>query len=255
MKISINVQSYKRAGSVDTFKLDIPFNLWVHTFEFEDYKKLYGKAVKELPDETRGNLPKVKNYIMEHEFKNGADAVLLMDDDISRIGIFEDKNGIILKGEDLLTFITKYTELCRDWGMKLWGVNVSPDKQNYREYSPFSTLSYISSSFACFLKGNELRYDYRLPLKEDYDMTIQQCNRYRGNLRVNKAFYVKKSAENVGGCATYRNIDTERSQLDILQKKWGNSIVKFDTNDRSHATTKTKSIDINPVILIPIRGI
>lgn len=253
MKISINCQSYKRAGAVDTMRLGLPMNLWVHTFEIEEYRKLYGDAVKELPDDTRGNLPRVKNFILEAEKDN--DAIFFLDDDISRVGMFENREPYFFKGDELLGFIERYSMLCQEWGLKLWGINVSPDKQNYREYSPFSTLSYVSSSFACFLKGNVLKYDERLPLKEDYDMTIQQCNTYRGLLRVNKAFYVKKSASNVGGCAVYRNIEKEREQLQTFQKKWGDSIVKFDTNDRSHSTEKRKSIDINPVILVPIRGI
>jgi hypothetical protein len=255
MKISINIQSYKRAGDVLTLGLDLKSNLWVHEFEADEYKKLYGDIVKILPDSLRGNLPKVKNYILEAEKEN--DAILFLDDDILKVGYFENKIIHYIKGNQLTAFIEKYSLLCKEWGFYLWGINVNPDKQNYCEYTPFSTLSYISSSFACFLKGNKLRYDERFPLKEDYDMTIQQCNKYRGLLRVNKAFYIKKSAENIGGCATYRNLDREREQFDLLQKKWGSRIVKKERlgNSRSHSTDKVRKIDINPIIHSPIRGV
>ena len=256
MKVSINIQSYKRAGSVNTLNIFPDANVWVHTFEVKEYRKAYPDAnILELPDDTRGNLPKVKNYIFKEE-KDLNDFVLFLDDDISSIGMWEGSEIVKLDAEFLHSFLIKYSLLCREWGYKLWGVNVNPDKQVYREYSPFSTLSYISSSFACFSNDNELSYDVNLPLKEDYDMTIQQCNRYRGLLRVNKFFYVKKSAENTGGCAVYRNIDKEKEQMQLLIKKWGSDIVKVDKGmSRSHSSDKIQTFDINPIIKIPINGI
>jgi hypothetical protein len=41
-------------------------------------------------------------------------------------------------------------------------------------------------------------------------------------------------------------------QLDLLQKKWGRSIVKKDKTQRGK---RTKGFDINPIIKIPIKGI
>lgn len=260
MNISINIQSYKRAGIVDTLKLFKPktVTVWVHNFEFKDYEKAYpSEHIMPLPDSTKGNLPRVKNHILNCQFGVNPDAVLILDDDISKIGYWQDKKPVYLEGPGLIRFIEKYSRLCQEWGYKLWGVNVNFDKQCYREYTPFSTLSYVSSSFSCFLKGNRLRYDERFPLKEDYDMTFQQCLAHRGLMRVNKAWYVKKSAENVGGCATYRSIEREREQLLLLQKKWGDDLVRMDSleNSRSHKSEKVRTYDINPVIRVPIAGI
>jgi sensor c-di-GMP phosphodiesterase-like protein len=135
-------------------------------------------------------------------------------------------------------------------------VNVSDDKQSYRENAPFSTVSYIGGPFQVFLKGNEIYYDERLPLKEDYDMTLQQLNKYRVVLRANKFFYSVKQSEQAGGCATYRNLEREKKQLEMLQKKWGKKIVRIDNNNRSHNLKKEKTkIDYNPIIKPPIKGI
>lgn len=84
-------------------------------------------------------------------------------------------------------------------------------------------------------------------------MTIQQCNLYRGLLRVNKFSYNKRSVTNTGGCSQYRTLEKEKEQLALLQHKWGNKIVKYDNNDRNHRSTKKKAFDINPVISIPIK--
>lgn len=259
MKIAIAIQSYKRAGAVDTLKIVPNAAVWAHEFEVDEYRlKNPGALVVALPDALRGNLPRVKNFIMKSVFEDPeVDALLFLDDDIRTISYWQDNKRVQLKGEALYLFIVKHTVVCAEWGFKLWGINVNNDKQCYREYTPFSTLSYVSSSFACFLRGNELLYDERFPLKEDYDMTIQQCDRYRGLLRVNRAYYFKKSMENVGGCGMYRNVEREKAQLELLQKKWGSEIVQMDslTKSRNHLTTKRRAFDINPVIRIPIAGV
>lgn len=250
--MKIHIQSYKRAGEMTSHRLFPNAFIWVHSFEAEDYQKEYGDRVRVLPDETRGNLPRVKNWLLD-QFSD--DDNLLIDDDISRIWFFQGKESFFNIDFDLM--LERYTRICREWGLKLWGVNITTDKQAYREYTPFSITSYISSSFSCFLKENRLRYDPRLPLKEDFDMTIQQCNTYRGLLRVNRYFMIKEGATNSGGCATYRNIEVEKDQLKFLQKKWGKKIVSFDHNQksRSHNSSKIRTFDISPIIKIPIRGI
>ena len=137
-------------------------------------------------------------------------------------------------------------------------MNVNYDRQCYRENTPFSTISYIGGPFQVFLRGNECFYDEALPLKEDYDMTLQQLRRHRIALRLNKYFYRVKQSEQVGGCATYRNLDKEREQLETLRRKWGARIVRFDFSDRSHKGVKSRNavfIDYNPVIKSPIRGV
>ena len=119
-----------------------------------------------------------------------------------------------------------------------------------------TVVSYIGSPFSVFLKGNECIYDERLPLKEDYDMTLQQLNKYRYVLRVNKFFYQVRQSEQEGGCAVYRNYDEEEKQLRMLQRKWGIDIVKEDKNLRSHNIKREKKrIDYNPIIKVPISGV
>lgn len=92
-------------------------------------------------------------------------------------------------------------------------------------------------------------------LKEDYDMTIQNCNKYRGCLRVNKYHYNCKQSKQKGGCATYRNYDREAEQLKLLQKKWGKDIVKIDEALNVNAKKEKVNIDYNPIIRIPIKGV
>lgn len=257
MRISKNIQSYQRVNDVTTLDVlgDQWTKIWVHSFELEEYRAKFGEKVHELPDSLRGNLPKVKNFILECELQIN-DAVLICDDDISSIGCFERMERFILSPKDIDFMLLKYSVLASEWGVKMWGIQVNPDRQCYREYTPFSTQSYISSSFCITLKGSLPRYDPRFPLKEDYDMTLQQLNIHRKVLRVNKFHYEKKSVTLEGGCSVYRNVDFEVEQLHALQRKWGKNIVKFDFNDRSHGTDRQRrNLDINPVIMSPIKGV
>lgn len=262
MNISVNCPSYKRP-KVKTLEY-LPFcKVWVDEDEYEEYRKQNGNDAKIISCKKgiQGNLCRIRNHIMRTEFENGADVVLIIDDDMTGVYYFENEDGHayhkkIVETDEFIDFLEKYSIQAMDIGAKFWGININPDAQCYRHYSPFSTTSYIGGPFQAFLKGNECFYDERLPLKEDYDMTLQQLNRYRVVFRVNKFHYVVKQAEQAGGCATYRNFEREKSQLELLQKKWGKHIVKNDCTDRSHKSTKEKTkIDFNPVIKVPIKGI
>jgi hypothetical protein len=145
-------------------------------------------------------------------------------------------------------FIYKHTIMAQDLGAYLWGVNLNKDALNYKHSQPISTSSIILGPFSCHLKGSTIRYDERIPLKEDYDLALQHLNKYRKILRVNKYHYDCKQSINAGGCATIRNYQTEKEQFELLQKKWGKSIVRKDKGSK-------KEFDYNPIIKVPISGV
>lgn len=227
-EIVIACPSYKRPV-VETLQY-IPFcKVYVSPEEYKTYLEFNPKHKENIvkcKKGIQGNLCRVRNYILDEEFNHGADIVLIIDDDLRCIEHFEmseDKSyayeKVKLKSADILDFIYRYSLLCEEWGFKFWGINCNSDTMSYRQYSPFSTTSYIGGPFQCFIKGNELRYDEMLPLKEDYDMTLQNMNKYRGALRVNKYHYVCRQSEQKGGCAIYRNMEREKEQFEMLQKE------------------------------------
>lgn len=255
MKISVCCPSYKRP-KVKTLDY-LPFcKVYVDNKEYEEYKKQNkgGANIISVPDGIQGNLCRIRNYILDKELAEN-DVCLIIDDDLGGIYYFEKLEEHKVSADEFLEFIEKYSIMADDIGAKFWGVNCNSDPQCYREYTPFSTTSYIGGPFQCFLKGNDLRYDETLPLKEDYDMTLKQLNKYRVVLRINKYHYKCEQSTNAGGCASYRNIEREKEQLSMLQNKWGTKIVKIDKSDRSHSSKKIKKIDYNPVINVPIKGV
>lgn len=259
MKIVVCCPSYKRP-KVETLDYLPYVRVYVDCKEHEDYKKANPDwaDIVSCPEGVQGNLCRVRNYILKSEFDNGADVVLIVDDDLKFIAYWQNKKMIIIDHMSLIPILEKYSIMCKEFGFFFWGVNVNTDKQCYREMRPFATVSYIGGPFQCFLKPDKPSdmcwYDERLPLKEDYDMTLQHCNKHRGCLRISKMFYSAKQSKQAGGCATYRNIIREKEQFELLQKKWGKSIVQ---QDRQTSFTKKKKAykDYNPRIRIPIKGV
>ena len=259
MKISVCIPSYKRASQKIITAEYLPFvKVYVDQSEIKEYQKSNPK-IKFIACKKgiQGNISRVRNYILDTEFKAGADVVITLDDDIKFIGYYESNKRQRLLSKDFMAFAYKYSSLCKDLGAHFWGININPDKQCYRENLPFSFLNFIGGPFQAVLKSNKCRYDERLPLKEDYDFTIQNLNKYRRVLRINRYFYEAKQSQQAGGCACYRNAETEESQFVELQKKWGSNIVKRDScADRSHKSIKGRKMeDYNPVIRVPIKGV
>ncbi len=259
MRISVNAPSYKRPNKVLTLNY-LPFcRIWVDESEYNAYKEHYPDSeIVSCPNGVQGNLCRVRNWILDREFERGMDVVLIIDDDLSYIEYYYYKNGFAynrqkVEAENFLAFIEKYSIMAQDIGAKFWGVNVNQDSMAFRHTTPFSTISYIGGPFQCFLKGNRCKYDEKLPLKEDYDMTLQQLNKERVVLRVNAYHYICKQSENVGGCATYRNREREHQQLLALKAKWG-GLVRIDTSNKGQ-TKKVKKEDYNPIIKVPIKGV
>lgn len=258
MNISICCPSYKRP-IVKTLSYIPDCKIYIDREDEQSYSELNLNAnIIICDDGIQGNVARVRNYILDKEFQNGADVVCIVDDDLQGIYRFDvDKKTnfgyVKTKIEDIYNFVAKYSIICEDFGFKLWGVNCNSDSLSYRHYSPFSMSSIILGPFCCHLK-NEIRYDERLPLKEDYDIAIQHLNKYRGILRLNFAHYICEQSTNIGGCASMRNMFREKEQFELLQKKWGNDIVREDKSNKG-GTKKKKRFDYNPIIKVPIKGI
>lgn len=262
MKISVNAPSYKRADKVLTLNY-LPYcRIWVDEGEADAYRRNYPKAdIVACPSGVQGNLCRIRNYILDKEFERGMDVVLIVDDDLGKLERYKKSAKSLfgyekekIEADELLLLIEKYSIMAMDIGAYFWGVMCNPDAMSYRHCTPFSTTAYIGGPFQCHIKGSILRYDESLPLKEDYDMTLQHMNKYRCVLRVNYIHYICKQSENMGGCAMYRNREREEQQLTALENKWGSKIVRRDKSNKGHST-KMKFEDYNPIIKIPIKGV
>lgn len=246
MKIKFFSPSYKRPEKSIT-QIHYPeVQLVVRESEADQYIA-NGNDVVVCPDSAQGNLCRVRNWILDNLFED-ADCIVLLDDDCSKIGRWEEQVQIKFNMNDLREFSENMAMITKEMGFHFWGLNCVTDKGAYREYTPFGMIQYIGGPFQAHLKSSEIRYDENLPLKEDYDISLQHIHRYGGCLRANFAHYDVKQAEQEGGCATYRNLKREKQQFFALQKKWGKDIIKRDKGSK-------RSFDFNPVMKVPIKGV
>ena len=260
MKIVVCCPSYKRP-KVETLDYLPMCKVYVDVDEYDDYVKAnpnFEENIISVPKGIQGNVCRIRNYILDKELEEN-DAVCIIDDDMKGVYHFyvDGKNAYKRKrveAHEFIGFLEKYTLMCKEFGFYLWGVNSLKDPMAYKHNNPFSTLAFIGAPFSVHLK-NDLRYDESLPLKEDYDLTIQHMNEYRGCLRVNSYHYDCKQSKQVGGCATYRNYLREEEQLNMLVKKWGSKIVKVDIGRNPRREKESKKMDYNPIMKIPIKGI
>lgn len=259
MRISINCPSYQRAGAVGVLSYLPGARLFVCESEAAAYREKHPDAtLVVMPAGVQGNIARVRNWMLEHEFDRGIDAVCMVDDDLRYVGRFRRRKRVRVPPAEIEAWVYKYSRVALESGAKLWGINVNNDNQAYREFSPFSFVSVVLGPFMVHLK-NGIRYDERFFLKEDYDISIQHLNAYRRVLRLNAFFYMAgmggSGTGQAGGISGIRNVEREFDQIELLQKKWGRLIVRMDKNVRNHFSKKKKLFDINPVVRVPIRGI
>jgi hypothetical protein len=246
--------SYKRAIGKSTHKILPDVTYVVSESEKDDYLKS-GEHNRFwfVPPSAQGNLCRIRNYILDN---SKSKKILLLDDDHTRFGRWENNKRTVVDTEQIMEFIADMFELCDQGDFKFWGVLPNNDNMSYRNHTPYSLSSYVGGPWQGF-NDCALRYDENLPLKEDYDMTLQVLNKYRKLLRANYFIYYPKQHNNTGGCAVYRNTIREVEQLKLLKKKWGSRIVKDGSKHSIGKTTNRESAteDINPIISIPIKGI
>ena len=180
-EIKIIAPSYNRSKGVLTHKI-LPQTVYaVHEFEAEEYEAK-GYEILIIPDSEKGNIARVRNWLKRY-YEEIGERFIILDDDIKQFLYWEENGQTRLSGDQLTEHIEAMFDMAEQWGVCMFGVNPASDKGSYREYTPFGTTSYISGSFNGFL-NSPYYFDERMPLKEDYDMTIQICNGRQISLKV-----------------------------------------------------------------------
>lgn len=224
--IKVYSPTYKRAGKVDAINIfGEDLILACHKFEAEEYKKAYpNNEILELPDDLQKNMAKVRNFILE---SCPSDYIIMVDDDVSQLLYIEDKEQQNI--DHLEQMIIDGFNLANGLNTKLWGLNLLDDPKAYRVYTPFSLQSPILGPFTAVIRSN-IRYDERLSLNEDFDFFLQHVFQYRKTLRFNKYSYRASHLNKKGGCGAYRLMTDEVKQSQVMKKKWGKKIVRYDFN-------------------------
>ena len=246
-KLHIAIRSYKRAGQVKSIEIFKNANIWIPESQKKEYEKYYDNIIT-IPDEEDGNSSRKLNSILN---RCEAEWLLIVDDDITDICYFENGKSHSVDPDKIEDIIKHYIQLAEDLGVKLWGINVNADPMSYRVYSPFSFLSPVLAPFSAHLK-TDLRYDENIPYKEDYDFWLQNINKYRKTLRINKFHYKHYHGSGLsGGLVGKRTMDKEKQSVENMMKKWGTKVYK---GTRANGLNKRNNI-LNSQVKVPIKGL
>lgn len=239
--------SYKRPRDCITAEYLSRATIAVHEFETGEYREHNENDLLVMPDDLqKQGMSVIRNWILDN---TPEDEVLMIDDDIKYIGRFENTDRKKLSEGEVYHLIENGFRMARELGTKLWGINLQSDGKFYREYTPFSFSQVVLGPFMGIIKDEDIRFDERLGLKEDYDYALQVLNKYRKILRFNKYHYKARHIEDEGGAATHRTMKKEQNQAKLFQQKWGEDIVKIDRK------TQNGNFSINPIVNPPINGI
>jgi hypothetical protein len=238
--------TYKRPLTIRTHKCYENVTYVVCESQIDEYKKNNPNLnYWVVPDTAQGNLSRIRNYILDNsEVKK----ILLLDDDVKNFGSRESLKINNYTSGEIDEFIEYAFDIADQFGVKFFGINPAgkTDFGAYRAFNPFSFRAYCGGPFQAH-NNNACRYDENLPLKEDYDMTLQVIYKYGKLLRFNMMFIENDFQTLTGGCQQIRNIEREKQNFTALQKKWGTNIVRKDNSYDSIG------FDLNPILQIPKR--
>ena len=181
-------------------------------------KHLYEKHGCKNVFET-GTLIQSRNWALEKAFANNVICVQLSDD-LKKVKT--NKNFGIQQGVELDFAIEKLVGVFNKIpNVYLMGIPPTPND--------FYAKTIVSKNSFCigdliFVKPNELRFDERMTLKEDYDYTLQHIQRFGNCFRYQKYLFEFEHYKNKGGAVDYRNDDEEKKNIRYLISKWGKKI-------------------------------
>lgn len=225
MRYKVYIPSKGRAGKVTTHNLFLDSTIICPDSEVDLYKEHHENVIG-VPDDVKG-ITKTRNWILNNM---DDEWMIQVDDDALSFHMFEEgKIRKFIDAEKIHEIIDNQFQLCDDWGLKTWGFSMAADYKFYREYTPFSTQGIIAANIIGIIK-NEIRFDERLKVKEDYDYSMQHIAKYKGVLRCMKYGIDVVHLTNEGGCVSYRTKDTEMEAYNVLVQKWGRKVVKLQNN-------------------------
>lgn len=182
--LRIIIPSRGRAGKTQTDLLlqqaGLPFYFLVEPHEEKQYRK-YGPTIT-LPVSDQG-IAYARNYVIDYARQQGFTWVLMIDDDVKRIGrIVEDRNVNTDASELIRAFST-----IKRFNPAIGGIQ-------YRQLAWSSSAEITANRFCdvvVFLNIPKIHWRYRpeMNLKEDRDFVLQAISHGGGVVRVNKYYF------------------------------------------------------------------
>lgn len=252
--MNVIIPSYKRAHDLKGKDYFFMAKYCVPESQKNEYVKVLGEErVICLPDDDDGNIVKKRNWIL----KNIQRPLIMVDDDVKSINYYEKRNAKndgeqknkVLNKNLLIDFFKHNFELAENFGVKMWGLAQNEDNRIYKEFLPFNLSNIILGPFQAHLE-HDLEFDIKVGTKDDYDMALQQLNKYKKVLRLNKFHYLCEHGDNKGGIVSYRSKEKEIIYCKQIMIKWGKKIIQYTIPPRKMTDLlNAKSVNV------PINGV
>lgn len=211
--------------------------MFVAESEAEAYRKNYkDNEIVVHPDDVKGLTPKL-NWMLRYAREKKYDVMVKVDDDFQKCVYLGEKREDI-KPDELYETLESWSVMCLDSLTNLFTVLETADTRRFDYTNPFSLFSAIRIGFYGIILTDEQWFDERFILKQDIDFALQTMYRYKHMIVDRRySFVYTTTMENQGGCATYRNMETEKQSIEMLRRKWGNYIFSQSKNASHGAMT------------------
>lgn len=220
--VHVAVVSSGRSGNVPALQALFPdhgLTWYVPADQAGEYR--YAGATTVTPVDTAGTLGPARQRNAALDVGHAAGAVVVTtDDDLRRCACTEpgptnEKHPV--DGSQAVRLLVEALEA----SPYLHG-GVGPTDNAFFARRAHTTDAFVRSGFNAH-RPNPLRYDEALPLKEDYDMTLQHLAAHGGVLRLDTLLMTYQQRVKKGGCS-YRTPEVEQQAIAHLVGKWGDVV-------------------------------
>lgn len=248
--MNVVIPSYKRSHDLkgkDYFfmaKYCIP-----KSQEKEYLEVLEGDRLIVIPDEDDGDIVKKRNWIL----RNVERPLIMIDDDVKNLVYWDNRKDNYLSKEYPSSLLPQlfdgFVDMAKGFGVRLFGLAQNKDDRTFKEHTPFNLSNITLGPFQGHLK-HDLFFDERVGTKDDYDMCLQQLQKHKKVLRLNKFAYSCEHGDNKGGIVSYRTREKEIEYCKAIMLKWGKSVISYRVPPRK-STDLLNAKKVN----IPIKGV
>jgi hypothetical protein len=226
--VKICIPSHRRAATITTHRLVPSAIVCVPESQRAEYEAAGCLDVQTHPDSIIGLTPKL-NWMLDQLTDD--EGVVFLDDDLDYLcRCFVDKSEAadrkVIDPVAVVEVINQTYKLARDAGAFLFGWETSVSTiRYYSGHEPFKLTGFINGCALGFVAGHGLRFDESIVAKNDYDLCAFNAYRHRISFKDTRyAFAQRETFTGSGGQSFFRNSETEKRDVAILRRKYGEVI-------------------------------
>lgn len=167
-----------------------------------------------------GALTRSRNQAMEDAFARDAWCLQISDDLTSCHRAISKKEKVEISVWDAVTELKKEMEKVK---AKLGGAAPTKNEYFFNPAKPVKSSAFIVGDFL-LIAPSKPRFDERMRLKEDYQLTLDHMICYGRVCRYDRLLMGFKHRDNPGGAVSYRTPELEQQAIQYLKKKYGSMI-------------------------------